>query len=130
MSQAELAAVLVASKGEVWTGKKNAPWLTPLHVDDRVVGFYHPREEPLGVRLGPVWILPEFRGRGIATELYRTAFPEKAVVAFVVHENAASQRMLTKAGFERWRRASTGWLWRRGPVKAAAGGATPKGTDR
>lgn len=84
----------------------------PIVCDGRVAGFYTPHRDRSGaIRLGPVYILPEFRGRGLVSDVYRTA--PGPVVACVEAWNVASERMLERAGFVRWRRYAHGWYWRR-----------------
>jgi L-amino acid N-acyltransferase YncA len=81
--------------------------------EGQVVGFFTPHRAATGEqRIGPVYVRPAFRGRGLATSVYRDlAGP---MIACVEDGNDASERLHKRAGFVRWRRYSNGWYWRRG----------------
>lgn len=84
----------------------------PIRDGSKVVGFYHPHDCVYGRRVGPLFILPEYRGRGLALRTY--ARLRGPLVACVRDDNDASVRLHEKAGFVRWRRYAAGWWWRRG----------------
>jgi hypothetical protein len=75
------------------------------------VGFYSPRETPMGTRIGPLFISPSFRRRGIALSIYRSI--EGPLVACVRDDNPASVALHERADFVQWRRYAAGWWWRR-----------------
>ncbi len=78
-----------------------------------VVGFYTPHKSADGRgRIGPVYIEPEHRGRGLVTALYRTL--EGPMLAAILDTDVESARAHEQAGFTRWRRFAKGWYWRRG----------------
>lgn len=88
-----------------------APHLSPLTYEGRTVGFFCPRIRKMGTSLGPVFILPEFRRKGLALTLFNSfAGP---LVACVRDDNQPSIELVTKAGFTKWRRYAAGWWWRR-----------------
>lgn len=81
--------------------------------DGETVGFFTPHRAKNGrLRIGPVYIVPSHRGRGLVVAVYATiAGPMMACVA---DDNPSSQRMHERAGFVRSRRYSHGWWWTRG----------------
>jgi GNAT superfamily N-acetyltransferase len=74
--------------------------LRPISADGLVVGFYHPHHGPYGRQLGPMFVLPEFRGRGLALATYDR---EPGVLYSFVHErNVAAVRLMELARFKRF----------------------------
>lgn len=105
-------AVIEAARREYQASTfTSAPELRPITCDGRVVGFYCPRERKVGRSLGPVFVMPEFRRRGLALRLFGSI--EGPLVACVRDDNPASQRLVERAGFVRWKRYAAGWWWRR-----------------
>jgi L-amino acid N-acyltransferase YncA len=92
-----------------------------LVCDGKVVGFVTPHETASGWRHGPIYVDPEYRGRGLV-EAYYAAHPERDCVAFVRDDNPASLSMHTSAGFELWKRAKDGAFYRRPAAKGAGRG--------
>lgn len=90
----------------------------PLMCDGAIVGFVCPHEERDGWRHGPIFVMPEFRGRGLV-EAYYASHPERLCVAFVADANEASRKMHERAGFVNWRRGPKGWYMRREPLTGA-----------
>lgn len=88
----------------------------PLVCDGKVVGFVTPHETPSGWRHGPIYVAPEYRGRGLV-EAYYAAHPERDCVAFVREDNPASLAMHTSAGFVLWKRAKDGAFYKRPATK-------------
>lgn len=85
----------------------------PILCEGAVVGFYTPHVAANGRRrLGPIYIAPEYRGRGLLTAVYRAI--EGPMMAAVLDTNEDSVRLHERAGFVRWRRFARGWYWRRG----------------
>ena len=93
-------------------GKVRRDQVTPIRAGSRIVGFCHPHDSPIGRRIAPLFILPEFRGRGLALSVYTRL--RGTLVACVRDDNPASTRLHEKAGFVRWRRYAAGWWWKRG----------------
>lgn len=89
-----------------------------LRCDGQIVGFVTPRNQRdskvLGGiwRHGPIYILPEFRGRGLLVAYY-DAHPRRVCVSFVAHDNEESLRAHLAAGFVAWRRHRAGVFLRR-----------------
>lgn len=68
----------------------------------KLVGFYIPFQESDGVwRTGSIYLLPQYRGKGIAKDVIREFSKDRAVRAFIEPGNAASIRAYTAAGFVR-----------------------------
>lgn len=85
----------------------------PILCDGKVVGFYCPHVAKNGrKRIGPIWVSPEYRGRGLVTAIYRSI--EGPMMAVVLDIHTESMRMHERAGFERWHRFARGWFLRRG----------------
>ena len=83
-----------------------------LVCDGKAVGFYTPRVAKDGLfRVGPVYIIPEFRKRGLLRSLYESM--PIALKACIEHGNVASEAAHERCGFVRWRRYSNGWWWYR-----------------
>jgi len=84
----------------------------PLECDGQVVGFVTPHETPWGWRLGPIFVLPAYRRRGLVVAAYE-ARRHLAMVAFVADTNKASAALHARVGFQRWKRGNGGWFMRR-----------------
>jgi hypothetical protein len=84
---------------------KTAP--TPIYYSGKIVGVYHPHSCKYGRRIGPIFVLPEYRGRGIALGIYNSISGE--LVACVRDDNIAGIRLHEAAGFIRFRRYQYGW---------------------
>lgn len=82
----------------------------PILCDGLVVGFYTPHESASGYkRIGPVYVLPEYRGRGLVTAIYRSI--DGPMLACIEAWNIDSERLHERAGFLPSRRYSHGWYW-------------------
>jgi GNAT superfamily N-acetyltransferase len=77
---------------------------------ERPVGFYCPHPAGRGrMRVGPIYVLPEYRGRRLAEQAYRDL--HVPLFAYVHDGNTASQRLHERCGFARWYRGRGGWYW-------------------
>ena len=84
----------------------------PILCDGEVVGFYTPHTAASGERrIGPIYVRPAWRGRGLVTGIYASI--PGPMLACIEEDNAASVRLHERAGFCRWRRYAHGWYWRR-----------------
>lgn len=84
----------------------------PILCDGEVVGFTTPHLSACGRgRLGPMYVRPEYRGRGLMAEVYRQK--SGPMMAVIEDGNIASERLHRAAGFTRWRRYHSGWYWKR-----------------
>jgi GNAT superfamily N-acetyltransferase len=101
----------------------NATWETRGHARPRdarepllwsglIVGFVTPHETSWGWRLGPIFVLPEYRRRGLVLAAY-AARRHLPMVAFVADDNPPSRALHLRAGFANWRRGNHGWFMRR-----------------
>ncbi len=84
----------------------------PLVCDGAVVGFVTPHETASGWRHGPIYILPDYRGRGVL-QAYYASHPERTCVAFIATGNWASMKAHKEAGFAIWKRSKRGCFMRR-----------------
>ena len=105
-------AVLDAAKADPDCWPRDLRKLAPIHCDGEVVGFYHPsRSCAYGRRLGPLFVLPEYRRRGLMRAVYEAE--SGPLVAFVLDNNPASLALHLSCGFRHWRRGPKGsWLRR------------------
>jgi RimJ/RimL family protein N-acetyltransferase len=86
--------------------------------EGRVVGFFTPHACSLGWRVGPLYVDPAFRKRGLA-RLAWVGYTDRVCVAFVADGNVASEALHRACGFTQWRRGPKGWFWRREPAQVA-----------
>jgi hypothetical protein len=92
--------------------KRNDPNRCPITCDGVVVGFYSPHVAKCGrKRLGPIYITPAYRGRGLLTAVYRSIEGPMMASILTIHE--ASQRAHERVGFVRWKRFARGWYYKR-----------------
>ena len=96
-----------------------------LVCDGRVVGFVTPHETKRGWRHGPIFVLPEYRKRGLV-QAYYAAHPERLCVAFVANSNKESRRMHELAGFVHWMGGNGGVYMRREPIRTVPAGKKEK----
>jgi len=76
-----------------------------------VVGFYTPGRAFGAARIGPVYVRPQWRRRGLVLAVYASI--GGPMVACIEDGNEASRRLHARAGFAEWRRYARGWWWRR-----------------
>lgn len=108
---AEILAAANRDRGTRGRVKRDAERVA-IWCDGRIVDFYTPHTAATGERrIGPVYVLPEFRGRGLVAEVYRNT--RGPMLACVEDGNIQSERLHERAGFRRLRRYSHGWYWRR-----------------
>lgn len=108
--------VLAAAKREryIHLRGKDALLRKPIVCEGRVVGFCHPHETPSGFRLGPIFVLPDFRGRGLTRAAYEEHAAGKHCVAYIHTGNVGSEKAHAAAGFTRGRQGASGCTWVRG----------------
>lgn len=95
--------VISAARDEYHVVLTGVRRLTPIRYRGRVVGFYSPRRCAFGRRIGPLFVMPAFRRRGLALKAYASV-RGPLVASIALHE---------RAGFRRWSRYAAGWWWRR-----------------
>lgn len=107
--------VLEAARREpfIHLRKKDLPLRKPIVCEGRVVGFCHPHTTPSGFRLGPIFVLSEFRGRGLTRAAYAEHAQGKFCVAYIHEGNLGSEKAHFAAGFRLWRKGKGGWTWKR-----------------
>lgn len=109
---------IIRAANATWETRGNArraAFREPLVCDGQVVGFVTPHETSWGWRLGPIFVLPEYRRRGLALAAYQRR-AHLSMVAFVADDNPASAVLHRRAGFRLWRRGNGGWFVRREPA--------------
>lgn len=95
---------------------KDAHLRCPIVCDGRVVGFCHPHQAVGGFRLGPIFVMPEYRGRGLTRAAYEEHAKGRRCVAYIHHGNVGSEKAHVAAGFVKLREGKGGWTWiRRAP---------------
>lgn len=112
------AEVVEAARREpfIHLRKKDLHLRQPIVCDGVVVGFCHPHETPNGYRLGPIFVLPSHRGRGLTRAAYAQHAAGKLCIAYIHNGNEGSEKAHAAAGFVQWRRGKGGWTWRRVPA--------------
>lgn len=88
----------------------------PIKADGVTVGFVTPHLGAYGWRLGSIYVLPEYRGRGLAQRAV-LSFRWLGLCHFVPNSSPASHAMHKACGFIIWRTTKTG-TWYRLPVDA------------
>lgn len=76
-----------------------------------VAGFCHPHMTPNGFRLGPIFVAPEYRGRGLTRAAYEQYARGRRCIAYIHDGNVGSEKAHIAAGFVKWRRGRGGWTW-------------------
>lgn len=85
----------------------------PIVCDGRVVGFYTPHHAANGrARIGPFFVLPEYRRRGLLLAVYES-MRGTPMMAAVRDDMPESTALHERAGFIRIRRFRWGWYWHR-----------------
>ncbi len=88
--------------------KAGGAYRAPIYSDDDVVGFFTPRQEGEVWRLGPVFVMPAHRGKGLASSAVRDFMEGRKGRAEIDEDNEASQRLFEAAGF--MHDGSGGWV--------------------
>jgi RimJ/RimL family protein N-acetyltransferase len=109
-----LDEMVAAASAEGWHIRPPTLKRCPIWADGELVGFFCPHPAGRGrKRVGPIYVLPQYRGRGLAQQAYAWA-DGVPLVAYVHSNNVASERFHERAGFRRWYQTNGGWYWKRG----------------
>ncbi len=95
---------------------KDADIRRAILVAGDVVGFCHPHDTARGFRLGPLFVLPSHRGRGLIRAAYEQHAAGRRCIAYIHDWNEPSARAHAGAGFVKSRRDRGGWIWVREAV--------------
>lgn len=79
--------------------KAGGAYRAPIYDGDEIVGFFTPRQEGEHWRLGPIYVQPESRGRGLAAAAVRSFMQGRVGRAEIDADNTSSQRLFEAAGF-------------------------------
>jgi len=79
--------------------KAGGAYRAPIYDGDDVVGFFTPREEGGTWRLGPIFVMPEHRGKSLAISAVREFMDGRPGRAEIDGDNEASQKLFEAAGF-------------------------------
>lgn len=109
-----IAEIIVTARVEGWHIRPPSLEAVPIFaVDGMLAGFFCPHPAGRGrTRVGPIYVLPHYRGQRLAEQAY-AGLAGTPLVAYVHEDNIASQRLHERCGFARWRRGRGGWYWRR-----------------
>lgn len=98
-------------KGEIFCEDLVRPRL-PIFFEEKLVGFATPVKEPDGVwNIGTIYIMKDFRGRGLGRLAIRTFMTKRRGRIFIDEENVAGRHVFKAAGFRAVRSASGGRWW-------------------
>lgn len=87
--------------GDIAT-KKKLKDMVVFYYNDVPAGFAIPRRESDSYyRTGPIFVLPEYRNKGLAKQFVANFFQNKKGRAYIADTNVASQQLFTAAGFTR-----------------------------
>lgn len=106
-------AVIAAARKEsfIHLRGKDEPLRTPIVLDGVVVGFCHPHQAVGGYRLGPIFVMPEARGKGLTRAAYEQHAKGRRCVAYIHDGNLGSEKAHIAAGFVKQRKGKGGWTW-------------------
>lgn len=106
-------SVLTAARSEpfIHLRKKDEHLRRSFVLDGEVVGFCHPHTTTSGFRLGPIYVAPEYRGRGLTRAMYDRYAAGRRCIAYVHDGNVGSEKAHAAAGFVKWRQGRGGWTW-------------------
>ncbi len=86
--------------GYVYPGDETKTRL-PIYHGENLVGFATPRQDQDGVwRMGALFVLPEYRGRGLARTAIASFMKGRRGRAFIETDNDPSQKAYEAAGFK------------------------------
>jgi RimJ/RimL family protein N-acetyltransferase len=73
----------------------------PIKDGEKVVGFFSPRKEDKEWRVGAIFVLPEYRGKGLSSKALKEFFYGDNLPAYahVGIDNFGSQKAFERAGF-------------------------------
>jgi GNAT superfamily N-acetyltransferase len=107
--------VLGAARSEYQCVMKPSMDHVPIVADGNVVGLYTPRPIRIvglvGTRLGPFFVLPAYRRRGLMRGVYSQT--KGTLFACVRSDNLPSLQLHEACGFVRWRKYQFGDWWLR-----------------
>lgn len=66
----------------------------------KAIGFAIPRQESGYYRVGPIYVTPEYQGKGIAQTFVKEFFKSRQGRAYIEPENAASRKLFESVGFK------------------------------
>lgn len=124
-----LEEVIAIAAEEGWRIRPPSLKAHPILYGGEIVGFYCPHAAGRGyVRVGPIYVLPEYRGRRLAEQAYASI--TTPVIAYIHAGNIASERLHERCGFERWYSLRGGTYWRRGVLRQPTKPIDPPGAPR
>jgi RimJ/RimL family protein N-acetyltransferase len=107
--------LVIQAAAEGW--KISPPTLErkPIEQDGNLVGFFCPHPAGRGRwRVGPIYVHPDYRGRGLGLQAYGEWSKAVPLVAYTHPSNVQSARLHERAGFVRWYQTrSGGQYWKR-----------------
>lgn len=66
----------------------------------KVVGFAVPRQEGVYYRVGPIYVTPEYQGKGVAKSFVKEFFGTRKGRAYIEPDNASSRALFESVGFK------------------------------
>lgn len=81
--------------------------LKVMYYQDKPVGVCWPNRDSDGrYRTGPIFVLPEYRGKGVASDFIIEYFKDRKGRAYIEPSNTASINTFKKAGFKKVEKSS------------------------
>lgn len=87
--------------GDIASTKKTDSFKV-FYVGDEAVGFAIPRKDSDGrYRTGAIYVLPQYRNKGYASQFTKSYFKDKKGRAFIEPDNTGSANLFTSTGFKK-----------------------------
>lgn len=96
--------ILKAAKHDSFIGdvlkERAVGMITGFFINSLIVGFAIPRTAGPGIyRTGPIFVLPNYRSKGIAQKYVKEFFSDKNGLVYIEDNNHPSVALFTKCGF-------------------------------
>jgi len=92
--------------------QRMTPALIEFKSGSELVGFAIPRLEQGFFRVGPIYVDPKWRGKGVATDFLKSFFEHRSGRAYIEPNNTASKKSFEAAGCR-----YTGKVYVKGPER-------------
>ena len=88
-----------------WVRRKitgNIACYTRVQMDGKIVAYFHLDDQAEQIELDDLYVLPQFRGKGIGTKILERTFDftEKTIFLYVFKENTRAISLYERMGFQ------------------------------